>query len=50
MVVMLAMLCGRFEWALAPRAGGVAGVREREVSRFTLAVDGGLWLVATPRA
>jgi cytochrome P450 len=47
----LVVLAGAFEWSVdAERMGGARGVEEREVSRFTLAVEGGLWLRAAPRA
>ncbi len=39
---MLATICGRFRLELAPEMGGVAGVLEKQISSFTLAVDGGL--------
>ena len=48
---MLAMLCSRFEFAFDEQLneGGLAGLEAREVSKFTLSFDGGLWLKATPR-
>ena len=39
---MLACVCGRFRVELAPCMGGEAGVLERQISSFTLVVDGGL--------
>ena len=39
---MLACICGRFRAELAPEMGGEAGVLEKQLSSFTLAVDGGL--------
>ena len=41
---MMATICGRFRLELDPQMGGEAGVLERQISSFTLAVDGGLFL------
>lgn len=41
---MLATICGRFRLELAAEMGGEAGVMEKQISNFTLAVDGGLHL------
>ena len=51
---MLATLCSGFEFEFADdesglNEGGLAGLEAREVSKFTLSFDGGLWLKATPR-
>ena len=48
---MLALLCSRFEFEFDEQAneGGLAGLEAREVSKFTLSFDGGLWLKAMPR-
>lgn len=40
--MMLATICGRFRLKLAEQMGGMEGVLERQISSFTLAVDGGL--------
>ena len=47
---MLACICGRFRVELAAQMGGEAGVLERQISSFTLAVDGGLFLHFHDRA
>jgi hypothetical protein len=47
---MLACICGRFRVELAGCMGGEAGVLERQISSFTLAVDGGLFLHFHDRA
>lgn len=41
---MMATICGRFHLELDPQMGGEAGVLERQISSFTLAVDGGLFI------
>ena len=41
---MMATICGRFRLELDPQMGGEAGVIERQISSFTLAVDGGLFI------
>ena len=41
---MMATICGRFSLELDPQMGGEAGVLERQISSFTLAVDGGLFI------
>ncbi len=41
---MMATICGRFRLELDPQMGGEAGVLERQISSFTLAVDGGLFI------
>lgn len=41
---MMATICGRFRLELDPSMGGEAGVLERQISAFTLAVDGGLFI------
>ena len=41
---MMATICGRFRLELDPSMGGEAGVLERQISAFALAVDGGLFL------
>ena len=41
---MMATICGRFRLELDPQMGGEAGVLARQISSFTLAVDGGLFL------
>lgn len=48
---MLIMLCSkyRFEFDEALNEGGLKGLEAREVSKFTLSFDGGLWMKATPR-
>lgn len=48
---MLALLCSKFEFEFDEQMneGGLAGLEAREVSKFTLSFDGGLWLKATPR-
>ncbi|CAL8466632.1 g6168 [Coccomyxa elongata] len=48
--VMLATICGRFRLELAPEMGGEAGVLEKQISSFTLAVDGGLHMYFHDRA
>ncbi len=47
---MLATICGRFRLELAPEMGGEAGVLEKQISSFTLAVDGGLHMHFHDRA
>lgn len=47
---MLATVCGRFRLELAPEMGGEAGVLEKQISSFTLAVDGGLHMYFHDRA
>jgi hypothetical protein len=42
---MLIAICGRFKLELAPEMGGEAGVLEKQISSFTLAVDGGLFML-----
>lgn len=48
---MLAVLCSGFEFEFDEglNPGGLRGLEEREVSKFTLSLDGGLWLKAKPR-
>lgn len=48
---MLAMLCSKYEFEFDDELnpGGLEGIEEREVSKFTLSLDGGLWLKANPR-
>lgn len=46
----LAMLLAGYEWSLAPRMGGEAGVAARTYLGVTIKVQDGLWLTATPRA
>lgn len=53
---MLSLLCSKFEFEFVDdeespgmNEGGLAGLEAREVSKFTLSFDGGLWLRATPR-
>ena len=41
---MMVCICGRFRLELDPCMGGEAGVLERQISAFALAVDGGLFL------
>lgn len=41
---MMVSICGRFRLELDPSMGGEAGVLERQISAFALAVDGGLFL------
>ena len=47
----LGVRVGAFEWSVEEgRMGGDgAGIEAREVSRFTLAVEGGVWLRAARR-
>ena len=51
----LVVLVGVFQWGVDEermRVGGKGsggGIEAREVSRFTLAVEGGIWLRAVPR-
>ena len=47
---MMATICGRFRLELDPQMGGEAGVLERQISSFTLAVDGGLFIQFHDRA
>lgn len=46
---MLAMLCSRFEFRVAPRMGTPEEVRAAEVNRLTLQPGNGMWLQLTPR-
>jgi len=46
----LCVLVGAFEWSPDEERMGGDGVEAREVSRFTLAVEGGIWLTAVPRS
>ena len=47
---MLAGICGRFRVELAECMGGEAGVLDRQISNFTLSVDGGLFMHFHDRA
>lgn len=46
---MLAMLCSRFAFRVAPRMGTPADVRAAEVNRLTLQSGAGVWLLLEPR-
>ncbi|GAB4817703.1 hypothetical protein N2152v2_004749 [Parachlorella kessleri] len=46
---MLAMLCSRFAFTIAPRMGSPEDVRAAEVIRLTLQPGDGVWLLLTPR-
>ncbi|KAF6261970.1 cytochrome P450 [Scenedesmus sp. NREL 46B-D3] len=46
----LALLLAGYEWSLAPRMGGEAGVAGRTYLGVTIKVRDGLWLTATARA
>ena len=46
---MLAMLCSRFTFAVAPRMGSPEDVHAAEVIRLTLQPGDGVWLLLTPR-
>jgi cytochrome P450 len=46
---MLAMLCSRFQFAVAPRMGTPEDVEAAEVNRLTMQPGNGMWLLLTPR-